>query len=100
MMSPKRLTVRSGFLIGIATACLVQSQAGAQSAAGGGSASSLLSTDSLSPWLAAEKSDVFVLLLSQQSVDSREAAKSAVGGPGLALAGADSRTTDVVSDGL
>src|SRR3984893_12690011 len=100
MMSPKPLTLRSGFLIGIATACLVQSQAEAQSAAGGVPESSLFSTAWLGAWLPAEKSEVFVPVLSQQSVDSREAAKSGASGPRLALAGADSRTTDIASDGL
>src|SRR6202163_1119157 len=97
MMSPKRLTVRSGFLIGIATACLVQSQPEAQPAAGGGPDSNLFSTDSLGHSLTAE---VFVPGLPPQSVDSREAAKSGLGGPRLALAGADSRTTDIASGGL
>ena len=99
-MSPKHLTVRAGFLIGIATACLFQSQAGAQSAAGGLPNSGLFSTDSLGHWLTAERSDVFIPVLPQQSVDSREAAKPGVGGPRLALAGADSRTTDIASGGL
>src|SRR5256885_8849383 len=100
MMSPKRLTVRSGLLISIATACLVQSQAEAQPAAGGVPDSSLFSTDSLGHWLAAEKSEVFLPVLSQQSVDSREASKSGVGGPRLALVEADSRTTDIAGSSL
>ena len=98
-MSPKRLTVWSGFLIGIATACLVQSQAGAQSIARRVPDASLFSTDSLGHWLTAEKSEVFVSVLPQQWVDSGEAAKSGLGGPRLALA-AGPGTTDVASDGL
>src|ERR1700681_3539216 len=99
-MSPKRLTVWSGFLIGVAPAFFVQSQAEAQSGAGGLPNSGLFSTDALGNWLEAEKSEVFVPVLNKQSVDSREAAKSGVGGPRLALAGADSRTTDIASGGL
>src|SRR6266446_9072130 len=99
MMSLKRLTVRSGLLIGIAAACLVQSQAEAQLAAGGVPDSVLFSSDSLGHWLTAEKSEVFVPVLPQQWVDSGEKAKSGLGGPRLALA-AGSGTTDVASGGL
>ena len=98
-MAPERLTVRYGFLIGIAMACLAQSQAEAQSAPGGVPAAGLFSTDLLGLRLAGEKSEVFTSVPPQQKVDSGEAAKSGIGGPRLALA-AGPGTAEVASGDL
>jgi hypothetical protein len=99
-MAPRRLTLQLGFLLGIAAVCFVQNQASAQFSGEGTAPANPFSVHSLDHWLQAGRTQAFVPSLPQLWADFPEAAQPDSRGARLALAGADTRTTDLPSAGL
>lgn len=94
-MPSKRLA--AGFVIGLATGCLIQSQAEAQRTAGRLSPPEALSTNLPNQWLEDWTREIIGPGLPRQTADPTEPGKS---GPRLTLAETDPRTENLTSGGL